>query len=618
VLRALGWGLGVPTATEAAQPLSERLIEARNHPYSSGGLPPESDNKGDDEGDGHETEDGEQRAHGQQRNAIESAPTSCWRRLKTEAQACIRHCRLWKDRDFPHASSSLFRHKPHGAATREHSAAVNLDSATPVRWLSLRELYGPAHRWPNGQASYLYAYERPQHTRSQDTVDMNAMAEHAMNPSDVVQGNVGNCYFLSAVATAVSDVAVRRQLIDATFEAAGIYGVSFFLRGRWRMVWVDSYFPCHHVGGLAGSGGGRHVTDCGGGGGGTWQPVFARSSGVHHEAWLMVVEKAFAKLHGCYEALAGGQVASALAYLTGGVAETELLHTHDQQQSSSCRLAAEEEWSRLCSVIADGFAGAGTPPEGDNFDGLVPGHAYALLATCEAEGERLVLLRNPWGKSERRGEFHQACASRLPARATADDTDATDAADAADAKLHGKAQARSSGVALSAAKEAHSDSGARDGTFWMSFEAFRCRFAMLYHCRVLRTLREGGAWHRTLLSNEWYGTTAGGCPNHRRSWASNPQFGLFLRRACRVVLVLDQLQLAEGGSVSRGVDHAIGMVVLQCGGGRAAAPLKKSQVVGTSKYVRTRQVSRNPVCTAACLAALMERLGRIGECAHVP
>ena len=104
-----------------------------------------------------------------------------------------------------------------------------------MRWLSLRELYGPAHRWPNGQASYLYAYERPQHTRSQDTVDMNAMAEHAMNPSDVVQGNVGNCYFLSAVATAVSDVAVRRQLIDATFEAAGIYGVSFFLRegGGW-------------------------------------------------------------------------------------------------------------------------------------------------------------------------------------------------------------------------------------------------------------------------------------------------------------------------------------------------------------------------------------------------
>ena len=30
----------------------------------------------------------------------------------------------------------------------------------------------------------------------------------------------------------------------------------------------------------------------------------------------------------------------------------------------------------------------------------------------------------------------------------------------------------------------------------MSFDDFRSRFAMLYHCRVLRTLREGGVWHR--------------------------------------------------------------------------------------------------------------------------
>ena len=48
---------------------------------------------------------------------------------------------------------------------------------------------------------------------------------------------------------------------------------------------------------------------------GVWRPVFARTSGAQQEAWLMVVEKAFAKLHGCYEALAGGQVASALSYL---------------------------------------------------------------------------------------------------------------------------------------------------------------------------------------------------------------------------------------------------------------------------------------------------------------
>ena len=173
------------------------------------------------------------------------------------------------------------------------------------------------------------------------------------------------------------------------------------------MVWVDAYFPCYQVGAATAA------TATAAEGGGTWRPVFARTGGAQHEAWLMVVEKAFAKLHGCYEALAGGQVASALSYLTGGVAGTELLHQlaeptppSAQSPAGPCSLPpAEQEWSKLCAVVADGFAGAGTPPEGDRFDGLVPGHAYALLATCEAEGSRLVLLRNPWGKSEWRGEF---------------------------------------------------------------------------------------------------------------------------------------------------------------------------------------------------------------------
>ena len=42
VLRALGALGGAPT-NSGEQPLSERLVEARNHPYSGGGPPPESD-----------------------------------------------------------------------------------------------------------------------------------------------------------------------------------------------------------------------------------------------------------------------------------------------------------------------------------------------------------------------------------------------------------------------------------------------------------------------------------------------------------------------------------------------------------------------------------------------
>ena len=70
-------------------------------------------------------------------------------------------------------------------------------------------------------------------------------------------------------------------------QAAGIYGVTFFLRGRWRMVWVDSYFPCcrSSAGSAADAAAGEAAGEAAG-----WLPMYARSTG-EHEAWLMVVEK---------------------------------------------------------------------------------------------------------------------------------------------------------------------------------------------------------------------------------------------------------------------------------------------------------------------------------------
>lgn len=40
-----------------------------------------------------------------------------------------------------------------------------------------------------------------------------------------------------------------------------------------------------------------------------------------NEFWLSIVEKAFAKLHGSYEALGGGHALEAFVDLTGGIAE---------------------------------------------------------------------------------------------------------------------------------------------------------------------------------------------------------------------------------------------------------------------------------------------------------
>lgn len=73
--------------------------------------------------------------------------------------------------------------------------------------------------------------------------------------------------------------------------------------GRWHDVTVDDYFPCTAEGG----------------------PVFTRAK--NGELWVMLLEKAYAKLHGNYSLLREGLAFEALLDLTG--APTEAINLED-------------------------------------------------------------------------------------------------------------------------------------------------------------------------------------------------------------------------------------------------------------------------------------------------
>jgi hypothetical protein len=61
----------------------------------------------------------------------------------------------------------------------------------------------------------------------------------------------------------------------------------------------------------------------------TRKPLFAHCKDPN-ELWVPLLEKAYAKLHGSYEALDGGSVTAALVDLTGGIAETLDLTEDDE------------------------------------------------------------------------------------------------------------------------------------------------------------------------------------------------------------------------------------------------------------------------------------------------
>ena len=128
------------------------------------------------------------------------------------------------------------------------------------------------------------------------------------------------------------------------------------------------------------------------------------------ETWVPLLEKAYAKAHGDYQAINAGQTGEALEDLTGGVTSeiyttnildidkfwTEELSKVGKKYLFSCGLACYRNWLRNVDDTSDRAVMERAVQEKRN-SGLVASHAYAILDTYTGFGKRLVKVRNPWG-----------------------------------------------------------------------------------------------------------------------------------------------------------------------------------------------------------------------------
>ena len=72
------------------------------------------------------------------------------------------------------------------------------------------------------------------------------MFSGGIDPDDVAQGRLGNCYYLAAMAGCAigdSDILIRDLCIE-DYGDVGLYGVKFFINGKWATVIVDDRIPC--------------------------------------------------------------------------------------------------------------------------------------------------------------------------------------------------------------------------------------------------------------------------------------------------------------------------------------------------------------------------------------
>ncbi|KAI0128818.1 calpain family cysteine protease [Xylariales sp. AK1849] len=218
--------------------------------------------------------------------------------------------------------------------------------------------------------------------------------------SDIKQGANGDCWWLAAVAT----IAHRKDLMEKVCvvrdEECGVYGFVFQREGEWVSTIVDdnlylSETDFDHYGDVYDSTGKKARLHRKRNQTGSEALYFARCEDPN-ETWLPILEKAYAKVHGDYEAISGGWPGEAVEDMTGGVTTTV---------ASNRVLSKDKLWKELVNGGGEfvfALAAMGTGWDWQR-SGLALGHAYSILQSREEVDEdgnkvRLVQIRNPWGE----------------------------------------------------------------------------------------------------------------------------------------------------------------------------------------------------------------------------
>lgn len=232
---------------------------------------------------------------------------------------------------------------------------------------------------------------RPAHFLEQP--EKAAMNVGAIAPTDVKQGQLGDCWFMSSLAAmaqfpelvtasffgepsnSICSSGIDKGRSRANLRSVGVWRVNLCIGGWWEEIILDDYLPCSDK---------------------DMSPQFGRSVDEPAEMWVAVMEKAYAKVHASYAAVCGGDETDALQDLTGFPCERFSFGFGDSI------FAKITEWARLGHLMTATVNPKTVESDPRGMDaGLVRSHGYTLLRAVEADGIRLLQFRNPWGNDKK-------------------------------------------------------------------------------------------------------------------------------------------------------------------------------------------------------------------------
>jgi len=407
--------------------------------------------------------------------------------------------------------------------------------------------------------------------RAADISNRPRLVTNGVGRHDVLQGKLGNCWFVAASSVlagvpklwerVVPDARDQEWDPDAPDKYSGVFRFHFWRFGNWLEVLVDDLIPTRDG-----------------------VPVFTYSKD-RDEFWGALLEKAYAKIHGSYEALDGGNLSDALVDFTGGVSELislesdgglKLFEEEEKKTDLYNRIFQEvSEHALVCCAIR---ARKGEEQQKTEY-GLVKGHAYGVTAVKKVpigdtglvaffkgrEKVPLVRLRNPWGEKEWNGAFSD-----------------------------GSVEWRS---ITSKEKEKLGLVTEDDGEFWMPWDDFVIQFTDVSINHLINTslFSFSKTWKEYVSVSAWTRPDrAGGCLNHPTTFLNNPQYRFDINSKDDEEIIVQLSQMDDGNNVliKDKLKLVIGFHLLKVESNREYRLHKRipGSDCGSSDYIRSRHV----------------------------
>lgn len=239
---------------------------------------------------------------------------------------------------------------------------------------------------------YVVHWRRPEdfclgeNVNETDIKDIKVFNYNEPEPNDIQQGILPDNH----IASALSALAEKYNLIKRLFKSdqyskSGIYQVKLCINGEWMTIVVDDFFPCIPLS----------------------NPLVSRSPG--NELWVLILEKALAKVHESYYALVNINISDFFLMLTG--CPTLFLNLEEMIKSEgqeSClkkikNFVTDKKYLTVAvSKIVD------VDPVNDNASEIdddmltIPNFGYTILDVKNKMRDNLIVLRKVWydGKKE--------------------------------------------------------------------------------------------------------------------------------------------------------------------------------------------------------------------------